>query len=82
MPQHTIARPAQPAKPARPKAVQFNIKAIASGQRYSLARLANDSGLAYSTVYRLANNQASRVDLSTLAALSKVLGVGVGELFQ
>lgn len=79
----TIARPAPPAPPAKAKrpAVQFNIKTIAKAKRFSLARLAADSGLAYSTVYRLANNQASRIDLATLAALSKTLGVVVGELF-
>lgn len=61
--------------------IQFRIKELAESRGLSLLQLATMSNIAYSTIHRIASNQSTRIDLATLEALAKALGVDFRELF-
>jgi DNA-binding Xre family transcriptional regulator len=59
---------------------QFKREAEARQQRdLSWADIRNETGIAESTLNRLMNNKAQRVDLNVLARLCKMLGAKSGE---
>lgn len=52
-------------------------------RRLTIQQVANASGLAYSTVLDLYHDRAKRLDVRTLDALCKAVGVAsLGELFE
>lgn len=56
------------------------VRELAEQRGITRYRLAKDSGLAPYTVTLIWNNQAKRLDLDTLTALARVLGVEPQEL--
>jgi putative transcriptional regulator len=46
------------------------------------SELARDSGVSIVTVNAIANNRTTRVDLATLDAIARVLGVEPGDLIE
>ena len=52
------------------------------GEQMSQSELARQSGVHYVTVNKICQNLTTRVDLSTLDALSAALGVEPGDLIE
>jgi DNA-binding Xre family transcriptional regulator len=61
--------------------IRWRVQEIAKPERWNAKRLADESGLAYNTVWSIWNNRARRVDFGTLARLAATLKVSPNELF-
>jgi DNA-binding Xre family transcriptional regulator len=61
--------------------IRWRVQEIAKPERWTAKRLADESGLAYNTVWGIWNNRARRVDFGTLARLAATLKVSPNELF-
>lgn len=66
--------------------VKFNLKVLVArreqdtGEKLTYGRLAEEAGLSARTISRLAENQADRVDLTTLDKLCKFFNCDVGDV--
>jgi putative transcriptional regulator len=66
--------------------VKFNLKVLVArreqdtGEKLTYGRLAEKAGLSARTISRLAENQADRVDLTTLDKLCKFFDCDVGDV--
>lgn len=54
---------------------RFTLQDIAKPQRWSARKLAQETGLAYNTVWGIWTNKSRRADLDTLDKLASVLGI-------
>jgi len=60
--------------------VRFQVKEIAESQGLNMQKLADKSGISYSTIVDLWYDRTRRIDKETLARLCEALGVSTGEL--
>ena len=60
--------------------VRFQVKEIAESQGLNMQKLADKSGISYSTIVDLWHDRTRRIDKDTLARLCEALGVSIGEL--
>lgn len=58
------------------------IKEVAEAQGFNISSLARRADLSYPTVHSLWHGHVVRVDLNTLAAVARVLGVRVIDLIE
>lgn len=58
------------------------VKLLAAKRGWSVAELERESGLSYATCYRMTEGSTARVDFTTLDALCRTFGVGVGDLLE
>jgi putative transcriptional regulator len=63
-------------------AIRNHLSRVMGEQRLKIQDVASRSGLAYTTVFDLYHGRAKRLDLETLNALCRVLGVQPGDLFS
>lgn len=63
-------------------AARFRLKDLLEEKGMSQSELARRSGVSFQTVNALVGNRTTRVDLSTLDAISRVLGCEPGELLE
>lgn len=61
---------------------RFRLKELLEEKGMSQSELARRSGVSFPTVNGMVGNRTTRVDLSTLDALSKVLGCEPGDLLE
>jgi putative transcriptional regulator len=61
--------------------VRWRLREIAEPERWNVKKLAEQTGLAYGSVYGIWNDTARRVDLDTLDKLAYILKVTPGDLF-
>ena len=63
--------------------MRLNVKAVASAKGYQNAKVLGEAaGIQPTSIYRIWNGTASRVDLATLDKLCKLLDVPVGMLLE
>ena len=63
-------------------ATRFRLQAVLDALDVSQSEAARRSGVSYVTVNAIANNRTTRVDLATLDALSRALGVPPGDFLE
>ncbi len=63
-------------------AARFRLRELLEEKGMSQSELARRSGVSFQTVNGMVGNRTTRVDLSTLDALSKALGVEPGDLLE
>jgi putative transcriptional regulator len=63
-------------------AIRNHLSRVMGEQRLKIQDVASRSGLAFTTVFDLYHGRAKRLDLETLNALCRVLGVQPGDLFS
>jgi putative transcriptional regulator len=61
--------------------IRWRLREIAEPERWNVKKLAEQTGLAYGSVYAIWNDTARRVDLDTLDKLASILKVAPGDLF-
>ena len=61
--------------------IRWRLREIAEPERWNVKKLAEQTGLAYGSVYAIWNDTARRVDLDTLDKLATILNVAPGEFF-
>ncbi len=61
--------------------MRWRLREIAEPERWNAKKLAEATGLAYTSVYGIWTNRSKRADLDTIAALARVLKIQPGELF-
>jgi putative transcriptional regulator len=61
---------------------RFRLKVLLEEAGLSQSELARKSGVSYPTINGLVGNKSTRVDLSTLDAISRVLGCEPGDLLE
>jgi DNA-binding Xre family transcriptional regulator len=62
--------------------ITWRVEELASGRGWGARRLAEEAGLDQKTVRNILAGRATRVDLNTIARLSRALGVGPGSLWD
>jgi DNA-binding Xre family transcriptional regulator len=62
--------------------ITWRVEELAARRGWSARRLAEEAGLDQKTVRNILGGRATRVDLKTIARLSRALGVGPGSLWQ
>jgi DNA-binding Xre family transcriptional regulator len=60
--------------------IRWRLREIAEPERWNVKKLAEQTGLAYGSVYAIWNDTARRVDLDTLDKLATILKVMPGDL--
>ena len=65
-----------------PVAARFRLAELLDEKQMTQSELARRSRVSQVTVNAIANNRTTRVDLATLDALSRVLGIQPGELLE
>ncbi len=60
--------------------MRWRLREIAEPERWNAKKLAEATGLAYTSVYGIWTNRSKRADLDTIAALARVLKIQPGEL--
>ena len=68
--------------PATAVAARFRLAELLTEKDVTQAELVRRSGVSQVTVNSIANNRTTRVDLATLDALSRALGVAPGDLLE
>lgn len=63
------------------KQLKFNLRPILEKRNWKIQNFSDEVGLSYRSAYGIVTNRYRRVDLDTLAKMSKALNVEVGELF-
>ena len=66
----------------RAVAIRNHLSRVMGERRLKIQDVADRSGLAYTTVFALYHDKVRRVDLATLDALCRALGVQVGDLLE
>jgi len=66
----------------RAVAIRNHLSRVMGERRLKIQDVADRSGLAYTTVFALYHDKARRIDLATLDALCRALGVQVSDLFE
>jgi putative transcriptional regulator len=59
-----------------------HLSRLAGERRWSIKRLATETGLSYSTVHDFYQGKSKRHDESVLDKLCRALGVGVGDILE
>jgi DNA-binding Xre family transcriptional regulator len=62
--------------------ITWRVEELASQRGWGAGRLAEEAGLDQKTVRNILAGRATRVDLNTIARLSRALGVGPGALWD
>jgi DNA-binding Xre family transcriptional regulator len=62
--------------------ITWRVEELAAQRGWSARQLAEESGLDQKTVRNILGGRATRVDLETIARLSRALGVGPGSLWR
>lgn len=62
--------------------ITWRVEELATQRGWEARRLAEESGLDQKTVRNIIAGRATRVDLNTIARLSRALGVGPGSLWD
>src|SRR5689334_22213414 len=62
--------------------VEWRVDQLAARRGWGARRLAEEAGLDQKTVRNILARRATRVDLNTIARLSRALGVGPGSLWE
>jgi DNA-binding Xre family transcriptional regulator len=62
--------------------ITWSVEELASRRGWGAGRLAEEAGLDQKTVRNILAGRATRVDLNTIARLSRALGVGPGSLWN
>jgi putative transcriptional regulator len=62
--------------------IENRLSRIMGERRLSIAQLARESGIAYSTLHPLYTGKAKRIDLKTLDRLCDALDVSVCDVFE
>lgn len=62
--------------------INWRVEELAAQRGWSARKLAEEAGLDQKTVRNILGGRATRVDLETIARLSRALGVGPGSLWQ
>lgn len=62
--------------------ITWRVEELASQRGWGARRLAEEAGLDQKTVRNILAGRATRVDLNTIARLSRALGVGPGSLWD
>jgi DNA-binding Xre family transcriptional regulator len=62
--------------------ITWKVEELAAQRGWSAGRLAEEAGLDQKTVRNILAGRATRVDLNTIARLSRALGVGPGSLWD
>jgi DNA-binding Xre family transcriptional regulator len=62
--------------------IAWRVEELASQRGWGARQLAEEAGLDQKTVRNILAGRASRVDLNTIAQLSRALGVGPGSLWD
>ena len=60
--------------------MHWRLREIAEPERWNAKKLAEATGLAYTSVWGIWTNRSKRADLDTLAALARVLKIRPGDL--
>lgn len=63
-------------------AARFRLKELLEEKGMSQSELVRRAGVSYPTINGMVGNRTTRVDLSTLDAISKVLGCEPGDLLE
>jgi DNA-binding Xre family transcriptional regulator len=62
--------------------ISWRVEQLATQRGWGAGRLAEEAGLDPKTVRNILAGRATRVDLNTIAQLSRALGVGPGSLWE
>jgi DNA-binding Xre family transcriptional regulator len=62
--------------------ITWRVEELAAERGWGARRLAEEAGLDQKTVRNILAGRATRVDLNTIAQLSRALGVGLGSLWD
>jgi DNA-binding Xre family transcriptional regulator len=62
--------------------ITWRVEELAAQRGWGARQLADEAGLDQKTVRNILAGRATRVDLSTIARLSRALGVGPGSLWE
>lgn len=62
--------------------IKWKVDELAASRGWSARQLAEEAGLDQKTVRNILAGRATRVDLNTIARLSRALGVGPGSLWE
>lgn len=62
--------------------IENRLSRILGERRMSIADLARESGVAYTSLFELYHGRAKRVDLKTLNSICKALGVQPGDILE